>query len=109
MDYYHIWGDLKDSTKDLEFAESLKRYMGRLQEQRLIAGYHLTRRKLGFGPRELGEFHIVIETEDLAQLEQAFQTVKERSGTVEQAHRAVYSAVCHLTFALYRDFPDRDR
>lgn len=108
MDCYHIWANLKDTTKDLEFAQNLQQYLGGLQQQQLIAGYRLTRKKLGFGPQELGEFHIVIETENLAQLEQAFQLVKTRSGPTEEAHHAVYSAVKDVRFALYRDFPDRE-
>jgi len=107
MDYYHIWADLKETSQDLEFAENLEHYLGGLQEQGLIAGYRLARRKLGLGPEGLGEFHVVIETENLAQLEQAFQAVKPRSGATEEAHHAVYSDVQNARFALYRDFPDR--
>ncbi len=107
MDCYHIWANLKDTSRDLEFAQNLARYLGGLQEQDLITDYRLTRKKLGFGPEELGEFHIVIETNDLAQLETAFQQVRTRAGATEEAHHAVYSAVKDVRFALYRDFPDR--
>ncbi len=106
MDYYEIWCNLKDGRRDLEFCQAVERYLGYLQSQGLIERHRLTRRKLGFGPPGLGEFHVTIETRDLAQLEQAFQQVATRSGEVEELHRAVYSAVTDLTFALYRDFPD---
>ena len=106
MDCYEIWCDLKDSARDLEFAEVLKAYMEHLRERGLIAGYRLTRRKLGFSPPGMGEFHVVIETQDLAQLERAFQEAATREGEVERVHRAVYSAVTNARFALYRDFPD---
>ena len=43
---------------------------------------------------------------DMAQLERAFQRVAARSGETEALHRAVYSAVTGLRFALYRDFPN---
>ena len=36
------------------------------------------RRKLGLGPSTLGEFHIVIEVRDLAQLDAAFGTAASR-------------------------------
>ena len=107
MDYYHIWADLKDSAKDLEFAENLNLYLDHLKSQDMIAGHHLARRKLGLGLESLGEFHIVIETENLAQLERAFDEAKTRKGEVQRLHSAVYSAVTNVKFALYRDFPDR--
>lgn len=109
MDYYEIWCNLRDSSRDLEFCANVERYLGHLREQGLIAGFRLARRKLGFGPPGLGEFNVTIETRDLAQLELAFQQVAARAGETEALHRAVFSAVTDLTFALYRDFPDPGR
>ena len=106
MDHYHTWFDLKPGTKDAEFARSMARYMNHLQEKGLIEGWRLTRRKLGFGPRELGEFHIVMETKDLAQLDAAFNHVATRREPVESVHFGVNSQVENLKIALYRDFPD---
>ena len=109
MNYYHIWCNLKESHRDLEFSDNLTRYLGHLKSEGLIAGFRLTRRKLGFGPDSLGEFHIVIDCHDLAQLEQAFGVVAVRSGETESFHRPVYEAVCDFKSALYRDFPDPQR
>ncbi len=109
MDYYHIWCDLKDGVNDVTFCDNVGRYLGHLEDQGLIAGHRLARRKLGLGPDGLGEFHIVIETRDMAHLEQTFQRVAKREHTVETLHGAVYSAVRNLKFALYRDFPDAIR
>src|SRR5262245_3277652 len=109
MDYYHIWCDLKDGSQDLAFCRNVAQYLGYLQERGLIVGWRLTRRKLGFGLPELGEFHLIIETQDLAQLEQAFQRAASRDSEVEPLHRAVYSAVRNARFALYRDYPDAVR
>ena len=106
MDYYEAWFDIKDSRKDLEFSEVMARYMGHLQGEGLIEGYRLTRRKLGFGPRDLGEFHITIEVTDLAQLDRAFSRAAAREGEFEKLHAGVYSAIRDVKFALYRDFPD---
>ncbi len=52
---------------------------------------------------------MVLETRDMAQLEEAFQSVARRSGEIEDLHRAVYSKICNGRFALYRDFPDACR
>ena len=80
MNYYEIWCNLKDSHTDLEFAAALRAYLAHLQSDGRIRGFRLARRKLGFGPPELGEFQITIETDDLVQLESAFDLVSTRSG-----------------------------
>ena len=109
MDHYHTWFDLKPGTKDVEFSRAMERYMDHLKKNRAIEGWRLTRRKLGFGPNTLGEFHIVMETRDMAQLEKAFQLVATRREPVESVHFGVNSQVTNLTIALYRDFPDAVR
>jgi hypothetical protein len=106
MDFYHAFFDLKPGTKDLELARAVTRYMEHLKTQGLIEGWRLTRRKLGLGPRELGEFHVVMETRNMAQLEEAFAHVASRREPVESAHFDVNSKAQNLVFALYRDFPD---
>lgn len=109
MNCYEIWCNLIDSSQDVAFCANVANYMGYLRERGWIEGWRITRRKLGFGPPALGEFHITIEVRDLAQLEQAFQQAATRAGEIEALHRAVYSAVKDLQFALYRDFPDPAR
>lgn len=109
MNYYHIWVNLKDSHKDMEFCDQVNAYLGHLKQKGLIEGHTLTRRKFGFGPSTLGEFHIAIMVHDLAQLESAFSVIARRDGEVEDLHRKVYSAVTDFKAALYRDFPDAVR
>ena len=109
MDYYHTWFDLKPGVSDVEFAEHLGRYLGKLRADGRIAGYRLSRRKLALGLEALGEFHAVIEVEDLAQLERAFVAVSERANPIESLHAAVNQQVTGFRAALYRDFPDRHR
>jgi hypothetical protein len=109
MNLYHVFCDLKPGVADLAFAESLARYLGHLREQGLIGDWRLSRRKLGLGPATLGEFHIVIEVKDLAQLDAAFSRVASRAEPVEGLHHDVNSLVRNTVFALYRDFPDPER
>lgn len=106
MDYYDLWCDLKDTSQDLEFARNVERYLGKLRDDGLIEGYRIKRRKLGFGPAELGEFNVTIETKNMAQLEEAFQVAASRGPSIEPLHRAVYTMVRNARFALHRDFPD---
>jgi hypothetical protein len=109
MDIYQAWCNLKPGIDDIAFADKFAAYMGHLQAEGLIAGWRLLRRKLGLGPAALGEFHIMIEVKDLAQLEAAFARVSARREPVEGLHFGVNSLVTDAQFALYRDFPDAQR
>jgi hypothetical protein len=109
MDIYHVWCDLKSGVSDVTFSEKVATYMGHLKREGLIENWRTTRRKLGLGPSTIGEFHIMIETRDMAQLEQAFTRVSGRKEPIEGFHFGVNSLVENLTFALYRDFPDAHR
>jgi hypothetical protein len=109
LDIYHAWCDLKPGVSDVAFAESVAAYMGHLKEQELIESWRLTRRKLGFGAPGLGDFHVMIEVRDLAQLEQAFERVAGRRDPVEGFHFGVNSLARNAVFAWYRDFPDAFR
>ena len=109
MNLYNIWCDLKPGVGDLDFAAKLGAYLGHLEDQGLIEGWRLTRRKLGLGPSSIGEFHVAVEVRDLAQLDAAFGTVASRREPTEEYHFGVNSLVQNATFALYRDFPDPER
>ena len=106
MDIYHIWCDLAPGMSDLEFAGAVEAYLGRLQDTNRLCSFRLTRRKLGLGPKNVGEFHVMIEVDDLAMLDRAFAEVASRTLPIEQAHHAVNHMVKNALFALYRDFPD---
>ncbi|HWL95277.1 MAG TPA: DUF6614 family protein [Phycisphaerae bacterium] len=109
VNHYEIWCNLRDSHRDMEFVQNVRAYLGHLQEHGKIAAWRLTRRKFGFGPPELGEFHITISCETLAQLDEAFTAVAPRSGELEKLHARVYSMVTDFRAGLYRDFPDPQR
>jgi uncharacterized protein DUF6614 len=109
MDHDHIFCDLRDRHRDVRFVDDVHAYLGHLRALGLLEDYHVARRKLGFGPPGLGEFHITIRTRDLAQLDAMFQKVAERAGEVQKLHAAVYGAVAGAQFLLDRDFPDAVR
>lgn len=109
MDLYHVYCDLKPGVSDMAFAEAVGGWLGHLQTDGLIAGWRLTRAKLGFGARGMGDFHIIIEVRDLHQLEDAFQRTATRRGLDEVLHGCVNQMTTNTTFALYRDFPDAVR
>lgn len=107
MDHYHIWCDLRPGCKDLEFADAIEAMLAHMQDEGQVESWALQRRKLGFGPEALGEFHVDIVTRDLAQLDEAFDAVRPRSGKMEKLHAAVWSRVVNFRSGLWRDFPDR--
>ncbi len=107
MNIYHIWCDLKPGVRDLAFTEKVAAYLGHLKDQGLIESFRLTRRKLGLGGP--GEFHVMVEVRDLAQLDAAFDRVAGRAEPVEGFHFGVNALVTNASFALYRDFPDPGR
>jgi len=109
MDVYHVWCNLRPGVRDMEFVAHARRYLDHLRTDGLIEGYRITRRKLGLGPPQLAEFHLMLEVLDLAQLDRAFGRVASRSEPVESLHHGVNSMVRDATFALYRDFPDAVR
>jgi hypothetical protein len=109
MDIYHVWCDLKTGVSDLEFCEDASTYLNSLIDAGQMENFRITRRKLGLGLAELGEFHLMLEFSGLAQLDEAFTTVASRTDPVENFHHAVNSKVSKVEFALYRDFPDANR
>ena len=109
MDIYQISCDLKPGVRDHQFHHALSGYLGSLKSAGKIESWRLLRRKLGLGIAALGEFQILIETRDLAQLDAAFTTVSTRNEPVESAHHGVNSLVVNFQAALYRDFPDAHR
>ncbi len=106
MNYYHIWCDLLETHKAKEFCQAVTDYYNHLREKKLIEGYKITRRKLGFGPNELGEFHIIMDVKDLVQLEQTFQSVAQPDEKTARLHGNVYSRVKNFRSGLFRDYPD---
>ena len=107
MDVYELSVDLKPGVRDLELAAAAGAYLELLRRDGLIESWRLLRKKLGFGPG--AEFKIIIETRDLAQLDDAFQVVSTRADPVETAHHGLNSLVTNFQAALYRDFPDPQR
>ncbi len=93
----------------MAFADATKAFLDHMRAKGDIEAWFLERRKLGLCSAPIGEWHVVIETRDLAQLDAAFNSVTPRAGDEERLHAAVWSKVTNLHFGLYRDFPDANR
>ncbi len=106
MNIYQAFFTLKPGVHDMDFVAGLNDYMGYLKGRGDIENWRLLRRKLGLGPKEMGDWHLIMEFDGLAQLDQAFGHVATRTGDVEAKHHGVNHMIDTVTFALYRDFPD---
>jgi uncharacterized protein DUF6614 len=100
MNVYHIWFNLKDGVGDIPFAESARAYLDHLKGEGAVAGYRITRRKLGLGPPQLPQWHITLDFENMAQMDDAFDRVSSRADPVESFHHAVNSKVQDVFCAL---------
>lgn len=109
MDTYAIWFDLAPGARDLELADAIDAWLGMLREAGTIEAWSLERRKFGFGPDSLGEFHVRIHVRDLAQLDAAFRVAATRAEPTESLHAAVFRRVTNFRSGLYRPFPDPER
>ncbi len=109
MDIYHVWCDLKHGVRGSHFAETVRLCMEHLREQGLLESWRLTRRKLGLGPRELGEWHLMIEVKDLRQMQDLFESMARRTDPEEGLHHAMNALVVNTTYSLTRDYPDPGR
>lgn len=109
MNVYAIWVDLIDGREDLEFAKAIDAYLDHFKSQGFVESWSMERRKFGFGPESLGEFHVRILTKDLDSLDRAFSQAATRTGEVESLHSNVYKRVKNFKAGLYRTFPDPER
>ncbi len=55
MDIYQGWCDLKPGVRDTVFVDAFSAYMEGLKSRGVIEGWRLMRRKLGLGPRNVGD------------------------------------------------------
>ncbi len=109
MNMYTCFIDLKNEAKAMSFAQSVDAWMTYLQEQGVIAGWELYRRKLNLASDKHRDFMLEIAVKDMAQLDQAFGMLGRRDDHVEELYRAVHEQIGAADFGLYRPFPDPER
>jgi hypothetical protein len=108
MDIYHIWANKEGDISDSAWVNNMKAFLEHLKDESKIDTYRITRCKLGFRSiQDLPEWHIMIETKDMQQLESAFARVAPLEGELEDKHRSFNQFVADdIQHALYRDWPD---
>lgn len=109
MNLYTCFIDLKNEAKALSFALAVEAWMKHLQEQGVIEGWELYRRKLNLASDRHRDFMLEIAVKDLTQLDQAFRMLGSQDDHVEELYRAVHEQIGNADFGLYRPFPDPER
>ena len=107
-DIYHIWADKKKGISDLDFANNMRKFLQHLIDEGKMNSFRITRMKLGFRSiQDLPEWHMMMEFDNMAQLEKAFNRVVPRKGQLEKEHISFNKFVeDNIQHALYRDWPD---
>ena len=106
-DIYHIWADHHKDVDAYVFANKMRKFLDGLVEMGRMKSYRLTRSKLGFRSMDMPEFHVMMEFDNMAQLEKAFNRVVPRKGQLEKEHISFNKFVeDNIQHALYRDWPD---
>jgi hypothetical protein len=105
MDIYHIWADKKGDITDSEWVGNMKKFLQQLVDERKMISFRVTRCKMGFRSLDIPEWHIMMEFNNMAQLEEAFQRVAPLEGELEDKHRSFNQFVGdNIQHAYYRDW-----
>ena len=77
-----------------------------LQAAGKVAGWHLSRRKLRLAGPGFGDFLLVVEFEDMAQMDRAFAHLAQGEHDAVQAYTQMHGMIERAEAGLYRPYPD---
>jgi hypothetical protein len=107
MDIYHIWADKEGDISDSDWVNNMKLFLDQLVVEGKMESYRITRCKMGFRSMDVPEWHIMMEFQNMAQLDSAFDRVAPLEGELEHKHRSFNQFVSGtIQHALYRDWPN---
>jgi hypothetical protein len=85
----------------------MKEFLQHLVDEGKMESYRITRCKMGFRSMDIPEWHIMMEFQNMAQLDSAFDRVAPLEGELESKHRSFNQFVSgNIQHALFRDWPD---
>ena len=106
-DLYTIWANKEGDISDLDWVNNMKKFFDHLVSEGKMQSYRITRCKMGFRSMDIPEWHIMMEFNDMAQLENAFKRVAPLEGELEDKHRSFNQFVKgNIQHAYFRDWPD---
>ena len=101
------WADKKGDITDSEWVGNMKKFLQQLVDEGKMISFRVTRCKMGFRSMDIPEWHIMMEFNNMAQLEIAFQRVAPLEGELEDKHRSFNQFVGgNIQHAYYRDWSD---
>ena len=104
MNVYTIYAELAEGVKPKEFVESITEYFATLPT---LHDYRITRMKLGFRSKDLGEWRIDMEFKTMQDLDDAMNRVLYNKDTIHKhIHFEQFVDAESLDHFLYRDYPD---
>ena len=107
MDIYHIWANKAEGMTEDTWVGNIRSFLDTLVEENKLVSYRITRCKMGFRSLDIPEWHIMMEFNDMAQMDNAFKRVAKREGELEEKHLSFNQYVSDdIHHALYRDWPD---
>jgi len=106
MTSYHCMIDLKPNANELAFARAVAAWFGVLQAAGKVAAWHLSRRKLRLAGAGFGDFLLVVEFDDLAQMDRAFAHLAAGDHDAAQAYTLMHGMIDRAEAGLYRPYPD---
>lgn len=107
MDIYHIWANKAGEISDKEWIDNMRSFLDQLVSESKMVSYRITRCKMGFRSFDIPEWHIMMEFNNMAQMDEAFKTVSKLEGDLETKHVSFNKFVGDdIQHALYRDWPD---
>ena len=107
MDIYHIWADKSGDMPDTVWVSNMKGFLQHLVDEGKMESFRITRCKMGFRSMDIPEWHIMMEFQNMAQLDSAFDRVAPLKGELESKHRSFNQFVSgNIQHALFRDWPD---
>jgi len=106
MHRYHLWFDHRPGVRDTDLARALHALLAHHREAGRLREYAVERRRLGLGPRELGEWHVVAVARELSALDAVFDEAASRGTGAEALHAAVWGKLANVRTVLCREVAD---
>jgi hypothetical protein len=106
MTSYHCMIDLKSNANELAFARAVAVWFGLLQAAGKLKAWQLSRRKLRLAGPGFGDFLLVVEFDDMAQMDRAFAHLSCGDHDAAQAYALMHGMIDRAEAGLYRPYPD---
>ena len=108
-DIYHIWANKAGDISDIDWVTNMRNFLQHLVDEDRMLSFRITRCKMGFRSiADMPEWHIMMEFNNMAQMDAAFQRVAPLEGELEQKHQSFNQFVAgDIQHALFRDYPDQ--